>query len=52
VANDKFWEQFLTERPGCSEAEEASSTLRRDPDCTQAYEGTTSDRRDMGQLKL
>lgn len=52
VANDKFWEQFLTERPGCSEAEEASSTLRRDPDHTQAYEGTTSDRRDMGQLKL
>ncbi|CAD6244276.1 unnamed protein product [Miscanthus lutarioriparius] len=52
VVNDKFWEQFLTERPGCSEAEEASSTLRRDPDHTQAYEGTTSDRRDMGQLKL
>ncbi|CAD6250963.1 unnamed protein product [Miscanthus lutarioriparius] len=53
VANDKFWEQFLTERPGCSESEEASSTLRRDPDHTQqAYEGTTSDRRDMGQLKL
>ncbi|RCV06462.1 hypothetical protein SETIT_1G164400v2 [Setaria italica] len=47
VANDKFWEQFLTERPGCSEAEEASSTLRRDP-----YEDTRSDRRDMGQLKL
>jgi heat shock transcription factor len=53
VANDKFWEQFLTERPGCSEAEEASSTLRRDPDHTQqADQGTTSDRRDMGQLKL
>lgn len=52
VVNDKFWEQFLTERPGCSEAEEASSTLRRDPDHTQAYEGTRSDRRDMGQLKL
>ncbi|CAO2045843.1 unnamed protein product [Urochloa humidicola] len=46
VANDKFWEQFLTERPGCSEAEEASSTLRRDP-----YEDTR-DRRDMGQLRL
>jgi heat shock transcription factor len=46
VANDKFWEQFLTERPGCSEAEEASSTLRRDP-----YQDT-SDRRDMGQLEL
>ncbi|OEL30608.1 Heat stress transcription factor A-5 [Dichanthelium oligosanthes] len=52
VANDKFWEQFLTERPGCSEAEEASSTLRRDSDHRQAYEDTRSDRRDMGQLKL
>ncbi|KAF8686173.1 hypothetical protein HU200_011988 [Digitaria exilis] len=52
VANDKFWEQFLTERPGCSDAEEASSTLRRDPDHRQAYVDTSSDRRDMGQLKL
>ncbi|KAJ1279214.1 hypothetical protein BS78_04G138100 [Paspalum vaginatum] len=52
VVNDKFWEQFLTERPGCSEAEEASSTLRRDPDHEQAYEDSRSDRRDMGNLKL
>ncbi|KAL6185678.1 hypothetical protein ACLB2K_041806 [Fragaria x ananassa] len=26
--NDVFWEQFLTERPGCSENEEASSNFR------------------------
>jgi len=48
VANDKFWEQFLTERPGCTEAEEASSTLRRE----DPYQDTRSDRREMGQLKL
>ncbi|XP_020573113.1 heat stress transcription factor A-5-like [Phalaenopsis equestris] len=29
-ANDKFWEQFLTERPGSSETEEASSSLKED----------------------
>ncbi|XP_022875004.1 heat stress transcription factor A-5-like [Olea europaea var. sylvestris] len=27
-ANDVFWEQFLTERPGCSDTEEASSKFR------------------------
>ncbi|CAI9771152.1 unnamed protein product [Fraxinus pennsylvanica] len=26
--NDVFWEQFLTERPGCSDTEEASSKIR------------------------
>lgn len=26
--NDVFWEQFLTERPGCSDTEEASSSVR------------------------
>lgn len=26
--NDVFWEQFLTERPGCSDTEEASSGFR------------------------
>ena len=26
--NDMFWEQFLTERPGCSDNEEASSNYR------------------------
>ncbi|RXH78971.1 hypothetical protein DVH24_034178 [Malus domestica] len=29
--NDVFWEQFLTERPGCSENEEASSDYRGNP---------------------
>ncbi|XP_057783672.1 heat stress transcription factor A-5 isoform X2 [Salvia miltiorrhiza] len=29
--NDVFWEQFLTERPGCSDTEEASSSLRANP---------------------
>ncbi|PKA61033.1 Heat stress transcription factor A-5 [Apostasia shenzhenica] len=28
--NDVFWEQFLTERPGSLDTEEASSTLRED----------------------
>jgi heat shock transcription factor, other eukaryote len=58
VVNDKFWEQFLTERPGCSETEEASSTLRRDPsreqmeDNRQVYQDTMNDRTDMQRLKL
>ncbi|KAG6393037.1 hypothetical protein SASPL_147267 [Salvia splendens] len=29
--NDVFWEQFLTERPGCSDTEEASSSFRANP---------------------
>ncbi|KAL6970950.1 hypothetical protein U1Q18_030628 [Sarracenia purpurea var. burkii] len=29
--NDMFWEQFLTEKPGCSDAEEASSSFRENP---------------------
>nr|CAD1836546.1 unnamed protein product [Ananas comosus var. bracteatus] len=29
--NDVFWEQFLTERPGSSDTEEASSSLRANP---------------------
>ncbi|KAL1561583.1 heat stress transcription factor A-5-like [Salvia divinorum] len=29
--NDVFWEQFLTERPGCSDTEEASSCFRANP---------------------
>ncbi|CAH2079275.1 unnamed protein product [Thlaspi arvense] len=29
--NDVFWEQFLTERPGSSDNEEASSTYRANP---------------------
>ncbi|OIW17999.1 hypothetical protein TanjilG_31372 [Lupinus angustifolius] len=29
--NDVFWEQFLTERPGCSDNEEAVSSYRANP---------------------
>ncbi|KAL8486914.1 hypothetical protein ACS0TY_023098 [Phlomoides rotata] len=29
--NDVFWEQFLTERPGCSDTEEASSSYKASP---------------------
>ncbi|KAL0392590.1 UNVERIFIED_CONTAM: Heat stress transcription factor A-5 [Sesamum radiatum] len=29
--NDVFWEQFLTERPGCSDTEEASSNFTGNP---------------------
>lgn len=29
--NDMFWEQFLTERPGASDTEEASSSFRANP---------------------
>ncbi|KAI3459702.1 hypothetical protein Pfo_016365 [Paulownia fortunei] len=29
--NDVFWEQFLTERPGCSDTEDASSSFRASP---------------------
>ncbi|EYU32713.1 hypothetical protein ABFS82_14G038600 [Erythranthe guttata] len=29
--NDVFWEQFLTERPGCSDTEEGSSGFRAKP---------------------
>ncbi|KAG6394835.1 hypothetical protein SASPL_145425 [Salvia splendens] len=29
--NDVFWEQFLTERPGCLDTEEASSSFRANP---------------------
>ncbi|EAY85930.1 hypothetical protein OsI_07290 [Oryza sativa Indica Group] len=57
VVNDKFWEQFLTERPGCSETEEASSGLRTDTsreqmENRQAYDHSRNDREDVEQLKL
>lgn len=55
VVNDKFWEQFLTERPGCSETEEASSGLSRDPSMEDKgqMEGNMKDgSEDMEQLKL
>lgn len=56
--NDKFWEQFLTERPGSSDTEEASSSLRDDP-CDDPQEGRMPgkennwiSRKDMEQLTL
>lgn len=36
--NDVFWEQFLTERPGCSDNEEAISNYRANP-CDEQDEG-------------
>ncbi|XP_047047515.1 heat stress transcription factor A-5-like [Lolium rigidum] len=54
VVNDKFWEQFLTERPGCCETEDASSGLRSDPPMDKGQtEGNWKDgREDLEQLKL
>jgi heat shock transcription factor len=54
VVNDKFWEQFLTERPGCCETEDASSGLRSDPPMDKGQtEGNRKDgREDLEQLKL
>ncbi|ONK78293.1 uncharacterized protein A4U43_C02F16760 [Asparagus officinalis] len=56
--NDGFWEQFLTERPGSSDTEEASSSLRTDH-CNDPQEErkTVNDsmwknRKDMEQLTL
>lgn len=56
--NDKFWEQFLTERPGSSDTEEASSSLKEDP-CEDAQEmrmprkdNNWGNRKDMEQLAL
>ena len=48
-ANDGFWEQFLTERPGCSENEEASSNYR-----TNAYDdqGISRNAKHGEQLRL
>lgn len=56
--NDVFWEQFLTERPGSSDTEEASSTLRVDPSDESQEEKTAGNdsmwenRKDMEQLRL
>nr|QBC36004.1 heat shock transcription factor A5 [Narcissus tazetta subsp. chinensis] len=54
--NDVFWEQFLTERPGSSDTEEASSSLRADPSDDLKDEGkirddsTRKDRKDIDRL--
>ena len=56
--NDVFWEQFLTERPGSSDTEEASSSLRTEPSDDPREErnpGSDSmwkNRKDMEQLTL
>ncbi|XP_008813276.2 heat stress transcription factor A-5-like [Phoenix dactylifera] len=56
--NDAFWEKFLTERPGPSDTEEASSSFRENPGDAE-QEGRKPDneniwrnRKDMEQLTL
>ncbi|XP_043710698.1 heat stress transcription factor A-5-like [Telopea speciosissima] len=55
--NDVFWEQFLTERPGSSDTEEASSSFRANP-CDDQEEKISGhgkswrNRKDMEQLTL
>lgn len=55
-ANDFFWEQFLTERPGCSDNEEASSNYRAktydDQDDGRLGHGMSRSARNVEQLKL
>eukprot|EP00268_Persea_americana_P044077 TRINITY_DN4452_c0_g1_i1.p1 TRINITY_DN4452_c0_g1~~TRINITY_DN4452_c0_g1_i1.p1 ORF type:complete len:563 (+),score=117.62 TRINITY_DN4452_c0_g1_i1:206-1690(+) len=55
--NDVFWEQFLTERPGSSDTEEASSSFRANSYDDQeekkaANESSWKTRKDMEQLTL
>lgn len=54
--NDVFWEQFLTERPGCSDNEEASSTYRANPyeeqDDGRSGLGIARNAKNMEQLTL
>uniref|UniRef100_A0A2N9IXH0 HSF-type DNA-binding domain-containing protein n=1 Tax=Fagus sylvatica TaxID=28930 RepID=A0A2N9IXH0_FAGSY len=54
--NDVFWEQFLTERPGCSDNEEASSTYRAAPNDEQddgrTGLGMSRNAKNMEQLTL
>ncbi|KAJ4969316.1 hypothetical protein NE237_016017 [Protea cynaroides] len=55
--NDVFWEQFLTERPGSSDTEEASSSFRANPydDQEEKMSGHGKpwrNRKDMEQLTL
>lgn len=47
--NDVFWEQFLTERPGC-DGEEASSGLRSNTNPSSS--GETREGKEMENLKL
>lgn len=54
--NDKFWEQFLTERPGSSDTEEASSSLKEDEEergvMALVQENRWRSIKDMEQLTL
>ncbi|CAA7404745.1 unnamed protein product [Spirodela intermedia] len=56
--NDKFWEQFLTERPGSSDTEEANSALRATSPAEQQQEEDRDgdkiwrSRKDIDQLSL
>ncbi|KAI3947164.1 hypothetical protein MKW92_031742 [Papaver armeniacum] len=55
--NDVFWEQFLTERPGSSDTEEAISSFRENPDDEQEERNTGDGRllrtkKDSEQLTL
>ncbi|MQL95753.1 hypothetical protein Taro_028442 [Colocasia esculenta] len=56
--NDKFWEQFLTERPGSSDIEEASSSLRTSSSAERPEEKKLEgeklwrSRKDIQQLSL
>ncbi|RDX78039.1 Heat stress transcription factor A-5, partial [Mucuna pruriens] len=54
--NDVFWEQFLTERPGCSDNEEAMSNYRANPcdeqDEGRAVHGISRNIKNMDQLTL
>nr|XP_010908034.1 heat stress transcription factor A-5 [Elaeis guineensis] len=57
-ANDAFWEKFLTERPGSSDTEEASSSFRGSPGDEEQEEMKSDNediwrnRKDMEQLTL
>ncbi|KAL9237845.1 hypothetical protein vseg_012345 [Gypsophila vaccaria] len=54
--NDLFWEQFLTERPGSSDAEEASSSYRALPHDEQedktSNHGMSRTAKNLGKLTL
>lgn len=54
--NDVFWEQFLTERPGCSDNEEAISNYRANPydeqDEGRSIHGISRNVKNMDQLTL
>lgn len=54
--NDVFWEQFLTERPGCSDNEEAISNYRANPydeqDESRSVHGISRNVKNVNQLTL